>query len=231
MPRKQKKYHYIYKTTCQVTGKFYVGMHSTDDLEDGYLGSGKILGYSRLKYGDENHMKEIIEFVESREALKLREKEIVNEELLAHPLNINLKYGGEGGWDHITSEHQRLNGQRGNAKMKLLKVQNPEWVASMSANVSNGLKLAYQEGRKIATPHDWSGRTHSDATKQKFSKAAKIRSLGSGNSQFGTCWVCNIEHVIKIKQEDLATYLNKGYMRGRKNPVVPLTWASDPSSS
>ena len=80
MPRKQKKYHYIYKTTCKITGKFYVGMHSSDSLEDGYLGSGKILGYSRAKYGDENHVREILEFCVSREQLKSREKEIVNEE-------------------------------------------------------------------------------------------------------------------------------------------------------
>lgn len=97
MPRRQKKYHYIYKTTCLVTGKFYVGMHSTDDLEDGYLGSGKILGYSIAKHGRENHKRDIIEMCQNREALKLREKDIVNETLLADPLNINLKYGGDGG--------------------------------------------------------------------------------------------------------------------------------------
>ncbi|MFA9263238.1 MAG: hypothetical protein ACEQSB_08035, partial [Undibacterium sp.] len=63
---KQKKYHYIYKTTCKITNKFYVGMHSTDNLEDGYLGSGKILGYSRKKHGDENHVREILEYLPSR---------------------------------------------------------------------------------------------------------------------------------------------------------------------
>lgn len=63
MSRKQKKYHYIYKTTCLMTCKFYVGMHSTDNLEDGYLGSGKILGYSLNKYGRENHIKEILEYL------------------------------------------------------------------------------------------------------------------------------------------------------------------------
>ena len=101
MPRKQKKYHYIYKTTCKITGKFYVGMHSSNSLDDGYLGSGKILGYSRHKYGDENHVREILEFCVSREQLKSREKEIVNEKLLSDPLNINLKYGGEGGWENL----------------------------------------------------------------------------------------------------------------------------------
>jgi len=110
---KQKKYHYIYKTTCSVTGKFYVGMHSTDNLEDGYLGSGKILGYSRLKHGDENHVKEILEFCSSRDELKQREKDIVNEELLNHPLNINLKYGGEGEWKIINETGQNLYGKNG----------------------------------------------------------------------------------------------------------------------
>jgi len=43
MPRKQKKYHYIYKTTNILNYKFYIGMHSTDDLDDGYVGSGKRL--------------------------------------------------------------------------------------------------------------------------------------------------------------------------------------------
>ena len=72
-------------------------MHSTDNLEDDYIGSGKILKYSIVKHGRENHRKEILEYCSSRGELKQREKEIVNEELLTDPLNINLKYGGEGG--------------------------------------------------------------------------------------------------------------------------------------
>lgn len=50
----RRKYHYIYKTTCTITSKFYIGMHSTDNLEDGYVGSGKRLWYSINKHGKEN---------------------------------------------------------------------------------------------------------------------------------------------------------------------------------
>lgn len=40
--RKQRiKYHYLYKTTNLITNEFYIGVHSTYDLKDGYLGSGK----------------------------------------------------------------------------------------------------------------------------------------------------------------------------------------------
>ncbi len=34
----RRKFHYIYKITrIDGSGKYYIGMHSTDDLEDGYL--------------------------------------------------------------------------------------------------------------------------------------------------------------------------------------------------
>ena len=54
MGRKQKKYHFIYKTTNLINDKFYIGMHSTDDLNDKYIGSGKRLWYSINKYGINN---------------------------------------------------------------------------------------------------------------------------------------------------------------------------------
>ena len=98
MPRKEKKYHFIYKTTCLANEKFYVGMHSTNDLEDGYLGSGKRLRYCINKYGEENHQFEILEFLPDRKSLKEREAEIVNELFLEDENCLNLKEGGEGGW-------------------------------------------------------------------------------------------------------------------------------------
>lgn len=210
MPRKQKKYHYIYKTTCKITGKFYVGMHSTDDLDDGYLGSGKILGYSRKKYGDENHVREILEMLPSREALKAREKEVVNEELLANPLNINLKYGGDGGWDHInrarTQEMWSAIGKARRSKSSGCngKTFSVEWRENISR--ANKGKQAFL------------GKMHSEKAKAAISAANK-KMTGELNSQFGTRWAwvnCGSQKPMKIKLSDLETYLTKGYVRGMK---------------
>lgn len=94
----QRKYHYIYKITRNDgSGKYYIGMHSTDDLDDGYFGSGTYLWHSVKKHGKEKHSMEIIEFLPSRQALRSRERELVNEELLKDPQCMNLKAGGDGG--------------------------------------------------------------------------------------------------------------------------------------
>lgn len=41
----------IYKITNKVTGKIYIGKHQTEDLNDGYMGSGKLLKRAQEKYG------------------------------------------------------------------------------------------------------------------------------------------------------------------------------------
>lgn len=100
MPRKSKKYHYIYKTTCSLTKRFYYGMHSTDNLDDNYLGSGTELIKSIKRYGKEYHIKEILEYLDNRKELKKREAALINEEVKKDPLCMNLAKGG-GGSDYM----------------------------------------------------------------------------------------------------------------------------------
>ena len=96
MPRAPKKYHYIYKTTNKLNEKFYVGMHSTDDLDDGYVGSGKYLWRSIRKHGKENFVVEKLEFFDSREALIKGEVDFVDKTFISNPLCMNLRTGGSG---------------------------------------------------------------------------------------------------------------------------------------
>lgn len=51
MARKEKKYHFIYKTIDTRNENFYIGMHSSDNLNDGYLGSGKRIRNIKQKHG------------------------------------------------------------------------------------------------------------------------------------------------------------------------------------
>lgn len=198
---KVKKYHFIYKTTNLLNNKYYVGMHSTSNLKDGYMGSGKQLRYSIRKYGVQNFKLEILEWFDSREALVEREKELVNEDLLKDEMCLNLKPGGSGGF--CNDEHRikaqtaglkcMLGGIKGVEKRIWLLKNNSDWASYYKKCVSDGLK-----GNK-----NWTGKTHKEETKQKIGEANRIKQSGSSNSQFGTCWITNGTENKKIKKTDL----------------------------
>lgn len=209
---KQKKYHFIYKTTCKITGKFYVGMHSTDNLADGYLGSGKILGYSRAKYGDENHQIEHIEFFSSRDELKKREKEIVNEDLLKDPLNINLKYGGDGGTHGKEFEIWNRPGYRERVSKTLRNTLQSQH--AILSDRAKKLNTAKNFGSCSST--GFLGKKHSEETILKMKLSHRGLQVAEKNSQFGTCWINDGIKPIKIKKIVLDEYLSKGYSLGRK---------------
>ena len=91
------KYHFVYKTTNIINQKFYIGVHSTNDLNDGYLGSGVILRKAVLKYRKENFTREILEFTDSRHSAFMLEKSLVDKGLLNSTFCYNQALGGYGG--------------------------------------------------------------------------------------------------------------------------------------
>ena len=211
MPRKQKQYHYIYKTTNNITGRYYYGMHSTDDLNDGYLGSGKRLRYSINKYGKDSHTKEILEYCDSRDDLKSREAEIVNLNEIAKEDCMNIQPGGGGG---IISDEHHIKMRKGASKWISEKLKDPTFFSKNRKVCSNRFKKMHENGEiKYNT---FTGRNHSDETKKKMSESSKGTQIGSKNSQFGTCWIYNDIESKKIKREDLDSHLKSGWIKGRK---------------
>jgi len=104
----RRKYHIIYKTTCMINGNFYIGMHSTDNLNDGYLGSGTRLRRSIAKHGAEQHCVEVLEHLHDRTSLAKRETELVNEQLLLNKRCMNLIPGGTGFADRPATKAETL---------------------------------------------------------------------------------------------------------------------------
>lgn len=96
------KFHYFYKITNNINNHFYYGIHSTNNLDDGYMGSGSRLKRAYKKYGIENFTKEILKYFNTREELAQYELEIVNEELIADPNCYNISGGGEK-WNTINT--------------------------------------------------------------------------------------------------------------------------------
>jgi len=222
----RRKYHYIYKTTCKVTSKYYIGMHSTDNLEDGYVGSGKRLWYSINKYGLENHVCEILEFLLDRDSLKKREAELVCEDQLTDSMCMNLVPGGGGGFDHvngkITFDDRSKRGKVGGTNAWKTISGDPEKLSA--------LQTVFDSGRELGklTHFTKGSQKQANASKASTSKEAKVKRMatmaknshqqGAKNSQYGTCWMFSTseQQSMKISKTDVTKYVNMGWQVGRK---------------
>jgi len=87
-------YHFIYKTTHIDSGKYYIGKHSTNNINDDYLGSGILLKKAIEKYGRENFKREILEIVNTSEEAWLLEEKYITKEVLDDVMSFNIAYGG-----------------------------------------------------------------------------------------------------------------------------------------
>ena len=188
-----EKIHFIYKTTNLRNGRFYIGMHSTTNVNDGYLGSGDRLRNEIEKYGRDNFVREILEFAHDRESLKELEQKIVNESLLQNPSCLNLKCGGDGG----ATRGGVLGGKIGG-----------------KLNGRRNFQQAHLTMKELGTLFTLGmlGKSHSETTKLNMSKSQ----TGEGNSQFGTKWMNKDGLVVKVKVDEVQGYLLQGFSFGRK---------------
>lgn len=208
--KKQKKYHLIYKTTNLLNGKYYIGMHSTHNLDDGYMGSGRRLRYSINKHGKDNHKVEILEFVDTREELIARETEIVNLNEIAKIECMNLRVGGTGGF--VDDEHMLKCSKAGGKALQLKRSEDPEFRKHWNKLVSDKNKSHYKNG-KFKLGFDWTGKKHSEETLKKMKESSKGNGKGETNSQFGKCWITNEIESKKIMRGDA---IPEGFRLGRK---------------
>lgn len=216
MAREEKKYNYIYRIICLKNGRYYIGMHSTNNLEDGYFGGGKRIKNSVKKHGKENHKKEILEFLKNREELRSREIQIINEDLLDDPLCMNINLGGDGGWLKEWQSKGATNANNKNWK-------DPDYaekMKSVSSKVMNNLWKDQEISKRLleGASKSFKGKTHTEETRRKIGEKSSKVQKAELNSQFGTCWIHNKEREInkRIKKEEIEKYLQEGWESGMK---------------
>jgi len=108
------RFNFIYKTTNLVNGKIYIGCHTTDNMNDGYLGSGEYIRKAIKKYGRENFKREVLKFFYHPIAMYHEESIIVDEKFIKSKMNYNKSLGGNGGHflgaKFIEDHRQRMMG-------------------------------------------------------------------------------------------------------------------------
>ena len=121
-----KKFNYIYLTTNTINGKIYVGQHSTNNLEDGYIGSGTLLKLALQKYGKNNFSKEILAYTDTQNKLDYLEKFYIRKYKSRELKNgYNLTDGGSGFCGLVlTDEHRRKIAEKLKGNIFVLKKPN-----------------------------------------------------------------------------------------------------------
>lgn len=102
--------HFVYKTTNDLNGDYYYGVHSTYDMNDGYIGSGLRLKNAINKYGKSNFTRTIVQYFENRDDALIYEHKILTPDVLADPHCYNIAEGGYGGNTiaGLTSEQYKM---------------------------------------------------------------------------------------------------------------------------
>lgn len=208
-----KKHYLVYKTTCLLNGKIYIGQHQTYDPNDDYLGSGRELRQDISNLGRENFKREILFDFDNFEDMDNKEKELVTEEFIAREDTYNVRLGGQ------NPEVDKIC-QMGNEKICELWKHDNEWRENVRKKISQALMEnwdSHPERKRYDYFYDWTGKHHTEETKIKLRERAKYY-CGERHSQFGTVWIYNdrLEQNKKVKKEHAETFLNQGWKLGRK---------------
>jgi hypothetical protein len=89
-----KNYNYNYIISNSINDKQYIGSHTTDNLSDGYLGSGVMLNIDKKIYGKENFKLEILTFALTIQDARTNEPGLIEKYNTLEPNGYNISKNG-----------------------------------------------------------------------------------------------------------------------------------------
>ncbi len=156
--------HYIYKTTNLITKKYYIGKHSSQNIEnDNYLGSGLLLNRAIKRYGRENFIRQILYQFESQNQAFDKEAELITEQMITSNDCYNSCVGGVGGRNNMVS----VKDQFGN-HFTVLKTDNRYTSGQLKFNCYGMVYVVDENGR-----HKQIERTEYQNNKHKYTHVSK----------------------------------------------------------
>lgn len=192
---KEKKYNLVYMTTNLINGKTYIGVHTTNSLNDGYIGNGiyKQINADNArvrvpfvravtKYGYENFKREILYEFGNKELAYWWESYLVDDDFIKRSDNYNAVTGGRYGGGikrHSSESKKRMSFSQVGKKLteehkrnisigNLGRKMNEEAKIKIG-NVHRGKKLTDKQKKQISESQK--GRKQSEETKKKRADA------------------------------------------------------------
>ena len=188
-----KKHNIVYMTINMINSKFYIGKHSTDVIDDGYLGSGLLIKSAISLYGKENFKRIVLHDLKTSEESSHIEKELVNEDLVSNTDCYNIALGGSGG-----NLGEEVNKRIGKKMSELLKgvpktLQHREALRKVWLTKEYKLSTTLKNKIQQSITHTWS-------TMSPEERKIKCGHQGSDNGFFGKS---HSEKSIKLMKANL----------------------------
>jgi hypothetical protein len=185
-------FYIVYRTVNTINGRFYIGVHQTNHLDDFYIGSGVLLKTAVRKYGKENFTREIIKICETEEEMFRMEEELVvtNDE---NPMSYNVATGGRSG---------------GNNRRAFLMKTDSEYRTTVIENIKCGLQKYKEKNGHLP----FEGSQHTEKVKRRIGEHNKTHTGGTGFS--GKMWVFDPQtnkNLVLNKDEQIP----EGYVKGK----------------
>lgn len=197
----------VYKIINKLNNCIYVGVHKTDNINDGYMGSGKLIIKSIKKNGIENFEKRILYVTEFKHLAYKCESLIVTTEFAKRRDTYNMKAGGYGGAIIFTDKirenfRQARLGKPSNAKGKCKKPNDGKWEGTAHKGKDNprAKKInIYNEKDEIM--FECHGNFHKILIDYELPKGYFRKTLKLGKS-----FDCNIKNAMLKNRETLKKY-------------------------
>lgn len=219
-------FYTIYKTTNLINGKIYIGKHKTQNLDDNYLGSGKVLTYAINKHGENNFTKEYLFIFDNEEDMNNKELELVNESFIKEDTNYNIKLGGEGGWDYINNREDAAYYRKRATDKYVELMKDPDFRYNFIQSVKDEYASRCKDKKLLQNKNisramkeyykfndgTFKGKKHTEETKELMRKP---KNVGKENPQYGKMWIYSLEEKIS-KRISKNEAIPEGWYKGRK---------------
>lgn len=209
-------YFTVYKITNLKNSKFYIGCHKTNNIDDDYVGSGRLIKLAIQKYGIKNFKKEILFVFKNENDMFSKEKNLIKE---LKP-EYNLHKGGNGGWEYVNSRNLSIrfylskeSNRRAQASLRELRKEK-SFQEKINKKIINTTNFKKEKG--LINPGFF--KNHKLSSKMMIGKKNSEKQSGELNSNYGKKWIYNeeMQKSISVPKTEVDRYISSGWKLGRK---------------